>query len=331
MQVTRRELLDEFLRHVGDVGDTTSRLTASDYLNRAIRTIWLAHAFRDHRLPSPVQVSTIASQRTYVLPQYFGRFPAMTRQLRNLSTGGVITVRNQEALEAEAPTMGSTLEQAGAPRYAFLSAPVGVSVQPTGTQALEVVSDSASDTDIVVQVEGLDSTGAWNETQVTLAGTSAVALGSWQAPLITFSKAYPYGTAAVTAGTSSRGTVTLRVASAGATLQTLLPEESAREFPTLTLYPKPSASGELIALPCIRAPKRLLYDTDEIPRYWTDAVLEEMAALWREQNGEAGSAADLPRPHLLRLIAFDNTAHSPDPVRRVPFAYPGGGMGRVRP
>lgn len=330
MQTTRRELLDRFVRHVGDEGDSPARQVADDMLQRAVKTVWMAHAFKDHRLPSPVQITTVANQRTYALPPYFGRFPMQVRDLRNLTTGARLAIRNQEAVENEYPAMGTSLEQAGTPHTAFLSAPLGVSVQPTGTEALEVVSSDASDTDVRVLVEGVDSTGAWNETQVTLNGTTAVAIGSWQAPLLTFSKAYPDGTDPATAGTSSRGTVTLRVASAGATRQTLLPEESAREFPSLTLYPKPQTSGEIIGLPCIRAPKRLLYDADEIPRYWDDALLEEMTALWREKAGEVPSAASLPKPHLLRLIAFDNTAHSPDPITKRPFALPGG-AGRVRP
>lgn len=331
MQHTRRELLDEFLRHVGDTGDSAARDKAEDYLNRAVRTIWMAHAFKDHRLPSPVQLTTVANQRTYPLPPYFGRVAPQTTTLRNLSTGARIALRNQEAVEAEFPEMGTALEQAGVPFLAFLSAPVGVRVQPTGTEALEVVSSSAADTDVVVLLEGVNSAGEWDETQVTLNGTTPVALGSWQSPLLTFSKAYVATATPATEGTSSRGTVTLRVASAGATRQILLPEESAREFPSLTVYPKPATSGEVLAIPTIRAPKRLLYDADEVPRYWSDAVLEEMEALWRAGAGEAGSAADLPKPHLIRLVAFDNTSTSPDPIVKRPFGVPGAGGRRVRP
>lgn len=330
MQRTRRELLDEFVAHVGDRGDATSRSIADSYLQRALSTIWLAHAWQDHRLPSPVQVTTVANLATYALPQYFGRVMPQVREIRNLTTGGTIRLRNREALEQEYPDIGSSLEQAGAPRYAFVGGVVGVSVQPSAAgQALEALSDSASDTDVRVLVEGINSTGEWDETQAQLNGTTPVALGTWRAPLITFAKSYPAATTAPTPGTSSVGTVTLRVVGPGATLQVLLPEESARDFPSLTLYPKPATAGELIAIPALRAPKRLLYDADAVPRFWDDALLEEMEALWRARGGEAASAAEIKRPQLLRLIAFDNTAHAPDPIVRRPFdPY---GRARVRP
>lgn len=329
MQRTRRELLDEFLRHVSDVGDVTSRDVAEDYLNRAIATIWKAHAFRDHVLPDPVQVTTVASQRTYALPAYFGRVAPWARTLRNMTTAATITVRNREALERDYPDLGTTLEAAATPRFAFIGGVLGARVQPAAAgDALEVLSDSASDTAVRVLVEGVNSAGEWDETQVTLSGTSPVALGTWKAPLIRFAKAYPAGTAAPTEGTSSVGTVTLRVVGPGATLQVLLPEESAREFPSLTLYPKPQTAGEIIAIPTVRAPKRLLYDADVLPRHWDDAVLEEMSALWKEHGGVIASAADLKKPQLLRLIAFDNTAQAPDPIVKRPF---GAGHPHVRP
>lgn len=322
MQRTRRELLDDFLLHVGDVGDATSRNVAESYLNRAMSAIWHAHAWRDHLLPDPVQVTTVANQRTYALPPYFGRVAPWVKELRNLSTGGRVTLRNRETLEQEYPDAGSSLEQAGTPQFAYLSGPVGVAVQPSAAgQALEVVSSDAADIDVRVLVEGVDSLGNWNETQVTLNGTTAVAIGTWKPPIVRFGKTFPDGTTAATEHTTSRGTVTLRVAAAGATLQALLPEESAREFPSLTLYPKPSAAGEILAIPTIRAPKRLLYDADVLPAHWDEAILEHMKALWLEHAGSIGTAAAVPKPELLKLLAYDNSATAPDPVRKVPFGY----------
>lgn len=320
--MTRRELLDDFLLHVGDVGDATSRNAAESYLNRAITTIWMAHAWRDHVLPDPVQITTVANQRTYALPSYFGRVVPWAKELRNLSTGGRLTLRNRETLEQDHPEAGSALEQAGTPLYGYLGGHVGVRVQPDAAgQALEVVSSDAADIDVRVLIEGVDSTGEWNETQVTLNGTTAVGIGTWKPPIVRFGKSYPEGTTATTEHTTSRGTVTLRVAAAGATLQILLPEESAREFPSLTLYPKPAAAGEIIAVPTIRAPKRLLYDADVVPARWDEAILEQMKAFWLEKAGAIGSAAAVPKPELVKLQAFDNTATAPDPVRKVPFGH----------
>ena len=139
-----------------------------------------------------------------------------------------------------------------------------------------------------------------------------MAIGTWKPPLVHFSKAYPAGTDPATADTSSRGTVTLRVASAGATLQVLLPEESARAFPSVVLYPKPATAGEIIGIPALRAPKRLLYDADAIPRFWSEALIEQMKAFWAVS---VGSAEDVSRPALLQLVAFDNASQRPPRTR----------------
>lgn len=305
--LSRRELLDDWLTWKGGLGDSDKRDEAARLLNRAYMHIWMAHPFNDHRLPNPIQITTVQNQRTYALPGYFGRIPPRVTKLRNVSTARELEVRSLDDLTLEDPRSGTTLEVAGTPRLAAIGAPVGVSVQPSATgQALEIVSDSVDDIDIRVTVEGLDSTGTWNETQVTANGTTAVAIGTWKEPIVHFAKAFPAGTDPVTPYTSSRGTFTLRVV-AGATLQTLLPEESGREFPSLVLSPKPLTAGEIIAIPAIRAPKRLLNDSDAIPQFWGEALLERMRDLVQVTDGESRGDNALYGPAVVRLIAHDNT------------------------
>lgn len=317
--LSRRELLDRFLRWKGALGDDAQRNRAEDLLDLAMGDIWRAHPWRDHRLPAPIQITTLASTRTYVLPGYFGRIPPKVTALRNLTTGRSIEILSLDALESAHPESGTDLETAGTPRRCAIAGVVGVAVQPSAAgQALEVLSDDADDTDIKVLVEGVDSTGAWNETQVTLTGLAAVAIGTWKTPLVTFSKSYPEATDPETEGTSSRGTVTLRVAGGGATLQTLLPEESARTFPSLVLYPKPTTAGEIIAVPALRAPKRMVYDADLVPDGWDSALLERMHDLWAVGTGEAASLPVRKGPALIDLISYDNSTE-PGRIRRVPF------------
>lgn len=309
MQFSRREIIDQYLTWKNALGDDGQRTLAEQIINWAMLDIWLAHPFNDHRLPTPIQITTVASTRAYVLPSYFGRIPPKVEVLRNLTTGRRIEIKSLDALQELRPETGSDLEVAGVPSLAAISGMVGVSVQPAAAgQALEVLSNSADDIDIKVLVEGVDSTGAWNETQVTLTGTTAVAIGTWKQPLVNFSKAYPAGTTPATPLTSSRGTVTLRVASAGATLQTLLPEESAREFPSLILSPKPVTAGDIIAVPALRAPKKLLYDADEVPRYWGAALLERMKDYWNVASGERQEVPMRYGPNLTALIAYDNSS-----------------------
>lgn len=308
---TRREILDSYLTWRGALGDADQRTLAGILLNRAYRHIWLMHPFNDHRLPNPIEITTVAGTRSYILPQYFGRIPPRVTHVRNLTTGRLIDVIALDALQALRPDTGTSLEAPGVPTHLAVGGSVGVGVQPTAAgQALEVVSDDAGDTDVRVLVEGLDSTDQWNETQVTLNGTTAVAIGTWKPPLVNFGKSYPTGTDPVTAGTSSRGTVTLRVAPGGATLQTLLSEESAREFPTVILSPKPAAAGEIIGIPALRAPKRLLYDADVIPRFWSEALLETMKASWAVSAGD-GPGETRPTPAVVQLVAFDNAQQRP--------------------
>lgn len=318
--LSRRELIDQFLTWKGANGDTGHRDRAEYALNQAMGDIWRCHPWNDHRLPAPIQITTVVDTRTYVLPGYFGRIPPQVKYLRNLTTGKQIEIKTLDQLEAEHPETGTDLETAGVPYHAAIASPVGVAVQPSAAgQALEVVSSEADDTDIKALVEGVDSTGAWNETQVTLNGTVAVAIGTWKTPLVTFSKAYAEGDTTIgTEHTSSRGTVTLRLAGGGATLQSLLPEESARTFPSLILYPKPVTAGELIAVPALRAPKRMIYDADLVPDGWDSALLERMNDLWAVGTGEAGSLPVRKGPALIDLVAYDNTTQ-PGRIRRVPF------------
>jgi len=84
--------------------------------------------------------------------------------------------------------------------------------QPISAIAMEVVSTDAGDTTQTVEVVGIDDGGAALTKSVTLTGTVAVSLGADLFDVVTALKRI--GTAA--------GTVTLRAASAGATVATLV-------------------------------------------------------------------------------------------------------------
>jgi len=317
-QLSFRELLDMYLTWKGALGDPDQRDAAALLARRAYLSIWNNHPWNDHRLPSPVQITTVVSQRTYVLPTYFGRVPPMVKYISNLTTGARIPILSLDQIQQDYPEQGTTLEVAATPKAAAIAGMVGVSVQPSAAgQALEVVSDNVNDTDIRVLVEGLNSASQWDETQVTLNGTTAVAIGTWRDPILHFSKAYPDGTTPATEGTSSRGTVTLRTVAGPSTLQVLLPEESGRAFPSVVLYPKPVTAGEVYAIPTLRAPKRLLYDADAIPRYWGEALIERMKELSQVSDGDSLGDRALAGPEQLKLIALDNSIQAAS--RKRPF------------
>jgi hypothetical protein len=308
MHTTRREFLDDFLGFVNELHDPNARDVASRLLNRVVTRIWMKHPWRAFRSPAPVEITTVANQRSYALPDYFGRVGP--GRIRNLTTGGS-PIEPLEAGDAERayPVGGTSLETASTPRHCEIAGVAGVHTQPAPAgEALEVLSDSASDTDVVVTVAGDDSSGRWTRTQVTLNGTTAVAIGTW-GYLDEMGKAYvntvdaptsaPYG--------SSRGTVTLRKVSNQAELQKLLPQESAREHALVTFYPKPSGAWTM-ALPCIRKVKRLYNDADPLPDLWEPAILEEMHIEWQVNTGEMPRtiAGQVPRPAFLDLLVYDH-------------------------
>lgn len=321
MHLTRRELLDDFLAFVGETGDSNARDVGERLLNRSLTSVWLRHPWRAYRSPAPVQVTCVANQRSYALPDYFGRLGPGT--VRNLTTGAQLEVLPDGDTERLFPTAGTTLESAGVPTMVEIAGVCGVHTQPASTgDALEVVSDNAADTDVVVAIAGNDSSGRWTRNQVTLTGTVAVAIGTWSF-VDELAKAYLATVTPATELSSSRGMVTLRKVAGATELQKLFAQESAKEHQLVTLYAKP-ASAYVIAIPTIRKVKRLVYDADAIPDLWEPAVWEAMHIEWMVNTGEMRreNVGQVRRPALEDLIAFDNETTRAGGMRTTPF----GGM-----
>lgn len=308
MQMTKREILDELLDFMGELGDADARNTADRLLSRVIQTIWLQHPWSDHVMPSPLEIATVANQRTYVLPDHFGRVRP-DASMRNLTTGNRIDPIDQNVLEDDYPQAGTTFETAQEPTHFYVAGVQGVAIQPAATgDALEVVSTSALDLTIRVTVEGPTTAGIWTRTTVTLNGITPVAVGTFRNDVLNFSKAYPEGTDPATEGYSSVGSVTLRKVAGAVALETLQPEESAHERRTIVLIHKPDRVYTVV-LPFIRAPRRLLADSDEIPRFWGPAVIEEARIEWDYNQGNISLAqmTQIPRPRRMELVQYDNS------------------------
>lgn len=303
MQSSRREFLDDFLDFVGEPNDANSRNTAERLLNRALHTVWMKHPWRQFVMPAPVQLTTVANSRSYVLPPHFGR--VLGGRIRNISRSYDLSGVDAGALQTSHPEAGTSLEVAGSPELFTVSGTCGVSVLLAAPETLTVVSDSAADGITGrVTVEGYDVANRWRRQQVTLNGLTPVALPVNVVPW-TFGKAIVAGTASATELTSSVGTVTLTGGTSGV-LQTLFSYESAVEYQVLTLYPMPSLAGETIAVPFLRAIVRSLFDADPIPNHWQDAVFEEMTIQWRVNTGELSvDTLNVARPKFLDLLAFE--------------------------
>lgn len=307
MQRTRREALDEFLGHVGELGDAEARNLAEAAVNRAIESIWMMRTWRDFLSPSPLQLTMTVDQRSYALPDYFGRVgPGI---IRNISQRGhELEEKFMTDLQELYPLSGTSLETNGSPCVMAIAGVCGVHTQPsTSGDALEVVSDSAADTStkVKVSIEGDDSNGRHRRREFTLNGTTAVAVGTWRW-IDSFGKSYIFGQTPTTELTTSAGSITLRKVSDLTEVQYLFPEESSHEHRVVTFAPKPNAA-DVITIPCVRRPKRLLYDADPLPADWWPAVFEYMKATWRDNQGEVGTEGAVPRPELNNLIAWENT------------------------
>jgi hypothetical protein len=295
MQQSRRELVDQVLRLVGETDDDDARTLAEDLFNTAMLRIWMKHPWKSFRTPNQFTFTTTANTGSYPLPHYFGRIPPTPSQIRNLSVGTLLTLVSQDDVQAEFPTQGTSLEIAGTPARCFIGGSVGVGVQPSSAgDALEVVSTSAADVTVRVTIEGLDANGRENRTQVTLNGVAAVAVGTWT-QVIAFSKAYPDGTDPTTERTSSAGNVTLQKAGGGTVLQVLLPIESACDRPQITLHPKPDDRRGRSPCRCCACRAALIYDSDMVSAaLGSRAAATYMLRFWRVSTGEIAEEGGSP-------------------------------------
>lgn len=318
MQSSRREFLEDFLFYVNAGGDTAMRDQAERLLPRMVERIWLKRGWRQFLVPDAYQFNTVANQRAYALPDYFGRVSSANRIIRNLTDTVEIWPKDRSDLEQEDPMLGTTYEVAGSPRFYYIGGVTPVQVQPASTgDALEVLSSSAADVTVRVYLEGLNAGGVLTENQVTLNGTTPVAIGTW-AQLHGFGKAYPDGITPTTEMTSSVGTVTLRKVTGGTVLQTLATWQSARSHQTIVLYRVPDGVYA-IAVPILRAPEPILNDADPLPMFWTNAIFGGMVRAWRVADKAVTADDNEMWPELLDLICWDNAQTAQAFQRRRPY------------
>lgn len=313
MQLSRRELLDEVLDFVGENADASARNTAERLLNRALQNIWMKCAWTVFQVTQPHTFPTVSGQARYALPYHFGRVRGGF--IRNITTAARLAPAILDDIDDRDPARSAS----GTPESYAIAGVVGVATQvAVAGEALEVVSSAAADVSTVkVTLVGTGASGEFKREEFALNGTTAVAVGTWTY-VLEFSKAYTAATAPTTELTSSAGTVTLRQVSDGSTRQTLLPYESSRAHYELLLWPTPNVV-HTIAVPFIRRPMRMLYDSDMCPLDWGPALTEEMIAHWRENTGDVSAAAQVPRPALLDLLALENSNRFGVPARTKPF------------
>lgn len=321
MESSRSEMLNDLLDYVGHAGDEGARSTMARIFNRVLERIWMHRPWSCLLQPMPYQLTTNNTTVLYPLPGNFGRITGIDGQLRNLTTLRWIRPTTRPTLEQRVPGLDTSVELAGQPILYELAGTMPVNVQPATTgQALEVVSDNAADTTVVVEIEGFqiaNGVTSWTQTQVTLTGTAAVALGTWT-EIDAFGKAYPDGATIPTDLTSSVGNVILRLAGAGAELQRLLPQESAREVRVLRFYPKPDGPY-VITVPYLRNLQRVYRDAAPLPEHWDVATFEGCVLAWNSQAGITPGEPPAIWPALTELVILENSMAAQMQRHRVPF------------
>lgn len=322
MATTAREILDDFLAAAAATSDGVQRTRALRALGRAILYISQRHPWEILKRAEPYQFATVVGQRLYPLPAWFGRVSREDGAIADLTRRRNLTPIDPLELAFLDPTQGTDDELLGQPERYLFAGEVGVHTQPaTAGEALEVLSASADDTAVRVEIEGLDEDGEEDRNQVTLTGAAPVALGTWSR-IDTFSKAYPDGVTPPTAGTSSAGVVTLRTVVGATELQKLFVDESQRAVKQLRLWRTPNEVHQL-AIPATRRLLTPRFDADPIPDGWDLAVMEGLWIEWRVMQGEIASDSDVPRPRLVDLICDDNANRLRSP--RLPAYGTGGG------
>lgn len=322
MQISRRILLDDFLKFVNAYGDTAKRDQAKALLNRVLEKIWMLRGWECFIDPTVWEFDTTASVRDYALPDHFGRVSGENRIIRNLTNAQQIYPADRNDIEAEDPTVGTSLEVPGQPTRYTIQGTTPVQTQPASTgEALEVVSDNASDTSARVFISGLTTSNLVAQREETLNGTTAVAVGTW-ARILKFGKAYPEGSTPTTALTSSRGNVTLRKVSDATQLQILASWQDAREHQTIALTPIP-ASVYTIGVPILRAIEPTFYDSDPMPPNWTNAVFDGLVHFWRVGDHDVSEDGSGMWPSLKELIEHDNALRAQGKRNRRSRAFMG--------
>jgi hypothetical protein len=313
--LTVRDALDTLLDYAGEAGDTEARRVGLALLNDAVEAIWQAHGWLDYRAPTPFELTTTSGTSRYALPAHVGK---LHTPARNLTRPGVrLDPIDPFAAQECYPATGLATAETGMPRHYRLSGITGCATQPDpGGTALELVSDSASDTDVAVTLRGDDANGVQRTARLTLTATTPVDAGTWTF-IDEFAKAATAD--AATIGASSVGTVTLRRVDTSETLQSLASYESAREHKVLQLYPTPDAAY-VLAFPWQRRPQPLVSGSDPLPGDWWLAIKEEWEIRYRVNTGEIAADSVVPRPHLRKLIEDDNLLR-PAPRKRPAFGW----------
>lgn len=286
MIYTFRQLIDQTLRHIDEVADTTSEALAKDYLNQA-HAARCAQAAWPWMLTSVQTFTTEAGRHTYPLDYRYARPLYLLNRTtnRNLEEVPKRNLRDGEYLwnTATGPALNYTQWER-----------TPVKRQPTSASVVTIVSSSSNDTGVnyTVAIKGVDANGDELADVIQAAGTTPV-VGSVSFVELT----------AVTKSGSWNGNLTLTTNSAAVTNLTLMPWEMGRSYPQIFIIESPTA-GTVIEHRGYKHPEFLIndYDIPDIPGPLALILVYDALKMFATYNADAaGGELVVWDQHIQRL------------------------------
>lgn len=294
----RSELLSRL--KTNNQGVTNARLTA--WLNDAQDLV--AMMMDPMHLVDKGSFSTVADQRKYYIEQEFLKILSLVDSTGDLE----LEYKSEGFLEQVDPK----LDDSGSPIFysVFGNSWVKGNVDESGssTVTVDIVSSSASDTSEKVRVNGVIS-GAPGTELITLNGTST------QSGLSSFSEIYSVSKDSVTSGIV---TITL-VGSSNVTAAVLGPNQLAREYQPIYLWPTPS-DVRTINFRSIRRPRKMVNDEDfpDYPELYHEAILIAATARGHDDLFRPELSAQVRANELAPIVARLNSQQGNVPAKRSP-------------
>lgn len=213
-----------------------------------------------------------AGAPVYILPHQVAAVVAV-----RLDDSGLIPVDQAFAFDS----LADLWDESGTPtHYTELGVIATRQLPASPGERLSIVSTSSDDTAIKISITGEDADGHELREVLTLAGTSAVLSAHTYAVVYQLSKA------------TSLGSVNVHGHTSGNYLQTLLPDESARQHRRIRLLGAPSRETPALIL-CKRHPAPLRNDSDDTLLTSCDPGLLALvlgdALEWTQQYAKAAS------------------------------------------
>lgn len=250
MVYTFKNLRDQVLRMVDEIGETTTEELVKELMNQAHQVRCTERKWNFMLHPREVSLTAVAGQRTYTLHQEFGR----PMYFYNVNEDHFMIEIPKEQIDENPDALKTLTSNNTLAQFSFLGE-TPFKEQPATAGTVSIVSSSGSDTGSGYQVvvKGENSTGEVFAEILTLNGTTPVVTSGQFTFLISLTKSQSFnGTITVTCG--------------GTTVLTLLPWEMGRTYRQIYLLENP-VGGEVIRYRFYHQPLVLVndYDIPDIP------------------------------------------------------------------